>query len=136
MKYLFDTDILSNLMKKQPSPNLLEKLKELSPNLQCTSTITVGELYYGACRLHSPASIIERIEKEIFPSLYEILPFDKESAKEYGRIRAKLEGKGESLSEPDLRIAAICLVNNATLVTGNIKHFARIDGLKVEDWLL
>lgn len=135
MKYLFDTDILSNLMKKQPSPNLLTKIKWLSPNLQCTSTITIGELYYGAFRLPNPSSIIERIEKEIFPSLYEILPFDKESAKEYGRIRAHLEKQGESLSEPDLRIAAICLVNNTTLITGNIKHFKRIDGLKVEDWL-
>ena len=93
MKYLFDTDILSNLMKKQPSPNLLTKLKWLSPNLQYTSTITVGELYYGAFRLPNPSSIIERIEKEIFPFLYEILPFDKESAKEYGRIRAKLENQ-------------------------------------------
>lgn len=134
MKYLFDTDILSNLMKKNPSTNLLERLKDISPQFQYTSSITIGELYYGAFRI-SNFQIIERIEKEIIPSLQEILPFDEKSAKEYGQIRARLEEIGEPLSEPDIRISAICLVNDATLITGNIKHFKRIKGLKIEDWL-
>ena len=133
MKYLFDTDILSNLMKRNPSPALIERLKDLPFQLQYTSSITVGELYYGAFRTPHSQVIIKKIE-EVFPFLCGILPFDEKPAREYGRIRAELETKGESLAEPDIRIAAISLVNDATLVTGNIKHFKRIKGLRVENW--
>lgn len=134
MKYLFDTDILSNLMKRNPSPALVERLKDLPSQLQYTSSITVGEMYYGAFRIPHSQVIIKKIEEEVFPSLCGILPFDEKPAREYGRIRAELETRGESLAEPDIRIAAISLVNDATLVTGNIKHFKRIKGLSVENW--
>ncbi|MEW6609905.1 MAG: type II toxin-antitoxin system VapC family toxin [bacterium] len=135
MKYLFDTDILSNLMKRNPSSALIERLKDLPPQFQYTSSITVGEMYYGAFKSPYPQLIIKKIEEEVFPSLCGILSFDENTAREYGRIRTELETRGELLAEPDIRIAAISLVNDATLVTGNIKHFNRIKGLRVENWL-
>lgn len=53
----------------------------------------------------------------------------------YGKVRAKLEGKGSVVSEPDLRIAAIALTQDLILITGNEKHFSKIKELKLENWL-
>jgi len=46
-----------------------------------------------------------------------------------------LEREGCRLADPDLRIAATALTQRATLVTGNARHFARLPGLEVEDWI-
>ncbi len=43
--------------------------------------------------------------------------------------------RGTPVSEPDLRIASICIAAGATLATGNVRHFDRVPGLSVEDWL-
>jgi len=64
-----------------------------------------------------------------------ILPFDGAAAVEYAEIRSALEGAGRRLDDPDLRIAAICLTHDLTLVTGNVRHFERIPGLRLENWL-
>ena len=64
-----------------------------------------------------------------------VLPFDPRAAEAYGRLRAELEREGRRLGEPDLRIASIALSRGVTLVTGNVRHFARVPGLVVEDWL-
>ncbi|HDH06616.1 MAG TPA: type II toxin-antitoxin system VapC family toxin [Nitrospirae bacterium] len=64
------------------------------------------------------------------------MPFCEGSAKVYGRLRAELEKKGISLSEPDMRIASIIVYNDLTVVTGNIKHFSKVPGLKVENWIV
>lgn len=50
MIYLFDTDTLSNLLAKRPSPQLLKRLAKVPAKQQFTSAITVGELYYGVCK--------------------------------------------------------------------------------------
>ena len=50
-------------------------------------------------------------------------------------MRVHLERQGESLHEADLRIAAIALANNLALITGNTRHFRRIPGLRVYNWL-
>jgi tRNA(fMet)-specific endonuclease VapC len=135
MKYVFDTDILSNLMKPRPSSRLIEKLGKTAREFQFTSAITTGELYYGAWHSGDSRRFLEKIREVILPSVKGILPFDEDAAGEYGRIRAELESAGEVLPEPDLRIAAICIANSAVLVTGNIKHFQRIKRLKVENWI-
>ena len=70
----------------------------------------------------------------VFPNL-NILPFDTESGKICGKLKAQLEKKGISKREPDLRIAAIAIQYNMALVTGNIKRFKNISGLEVEDWI-
>ncbi|MEW6068359.1 MAG: type II toxin-antitoxin system VapC family toxin [Nitrospirota bacterium] len=52
----------------------------------------------------------------------------------YGKIKTELELQGQTLDDADLLIASIALLNNATLVTNNIEHFKRINGLKIENW--
>jgi tRNA(fMet)-specific endonuclease VapC len=64
-----------------------------------------------------------------------VLPFDARAAEAYGPLRADLERKGQRLDGPDLRIASIVLSRDLTLVTGNARHFERVPGLRVENWL-
>ncbi len=135
MSYLLDTDIVSNPLKKTPSPSLLRRLATVPAEDQFSSTITVGEMVYGALRSARAAEILERLDCEVWPNI-QIVTFDVEAAREYGRLRAHLEGIGTPISEPDLRIAAIAVARGMILVTGNERHFRRIDGLSVENWLV
>lgn len=64
-----------------------------------------------------------------------VLTFNSQSVFIYGKIRAELEGKGEIISHTDIQIASIALANDLTLITRNIKHFSRISGLRIEDWI-
>lgn len=64
-----------------------------------------------------------------------MLPFDEAAAETYGSLRARLEAEGTPLAEPDTRIASIALAHRLTLVTGNVRHFDRVPGLGVENWL-
>ena len=132
--YLFDTDSLSNILKKNPSTLLIEKLMTLPGELQFTTSINISEIYFGAYRSKNRKQILQAYEKKVFPNL-NILPFDTGSGKIYGKLKAQLEKKGLPKSEPDLRIAAIAIQHNMVLVTGNIKHFIDIPGLNVENWI-
>ena len=60
--------------------------------------------------------------------------FDEAAAGEYAVIRAQLEREGRVISERDTQIASIAMANRLTVVTHNVKEFARVDKLKVEDW--
>ena len=132
--YLFDTDTLSNLLAKRPAARLLKRLAEVPAAAQFTSSITVGEIYYGLCKSSRPDDYRERLDRLVWPHV-QIVPFDRHAAERYGQLRAELEREGKPLPDPDLMIAAIALTRKLTLVTGNIKHFARVKKLKVENWL-
>jgi predicted nucleic acid-binding protein len=126
---------LSNIVKKKPSPRLLKKLRHLPKVSQYTTAINIGEIYYGAGRSSLKKQILKAFEEKVFPNL-NVLPFDRESGKVFGMLKADLEKQGVGCSEPDLRIAAIALQNRMTLITGNIRHFEDIPGLKMENWIL
>ena len=133
--YLLDTDTLSNLVKRTPSTALVAKLASVPPEDQFTSSITLGELVYGAHRLRTHTSLfLDRLESALLPNL-PVLPFDSAAARRYGEVRAELERQGTPLGEADLRIGAIALSRGLTVVTGNVRHFQRIPDLPVENWL-
>jgi predicted nucleic acid-binding protein len=132
--YLFDTDTLSNIVKQKPSGQLLEKLHDLPKSLQYTSAINVGEIYYGANRSPRKEKILKAFEESVFPNV-NILPFDGESGRVFGIMKADLEKRGIGCSEPDLRIAAVTIQHNLILITGNTKHFQNIPGLGIENWI-
>lgn len=97
------------------------------------TSITVGELVHGAYRsIHSERNLA-RVEVLLAAVL--VLPFGDAAARHFGRLKAGLERSGQRLADLDLQIAAICLATHATLLTHNRRHFERIDGLLLEDWL-
>ena len=132
--FLFDTDILSNVLKRAPSTALVARLAILSPDQQFTTAITVGEMVYGAHRSPRRDHLLRQLEERLWPNV-RILTFDRASAEIYGRLRASLEAKGTPISEPDLRIGAVALAHDLTVVTCNTRHFQKVPGLRVENWL-
>ncbi len=133
--FLFDTDVVSHVLKRAPSPSLLGRLATVPPEQQFTTAITVGEMVYGAYRSPRREQLLRQLEERVWPNV-RILPFNRAAAETYGRLRAALERAGTPLSEPDLRIAAIALTHDLTVVTGNVRHFSRVPGLRVENWLV
>jgi len=133
--YLLDTDVLSNLLRRAPSPALVARLASVPPEQQFTSSITLGELVYGAHRLQErTAALLQRLDESLLPNL-PVLPFDAAAARRYGQVRADLERRGTPIGDADLRIASIALARGLTVVTGNVRHFQLVPGLAVENWL-
>ena len=132
--FLFDTDVLSNIIKRKPSDVLINKLQTVPKESQYTSSINIGEIYYGAYKSNRKDQILKAFEESVFPNI-NVLFFDEESGKLFGRLKAQLEKRGISCSEPDLRIASVALQHNLKLVTGNIKHFENVPGIRIENWI-
>lgn len=128
-----DTDVLSVFLRRGAPPPAQRRLAEITASGHFTTSITLGELLYGAVRRRS-ASLVRAIEEYVRGEV-SILPFDEPAAESYADIRVTLEAEGRRLDEADLRIAAICVARDLTLVTGNVRHFERVPGLRVENWL-
>ena len=133
--YLLDTDVLSNLLKPTPSIPLISKLASVPIEQQFTSSVTLAEMVYGAHRLGpGRGALLARLESSLLADL-PVLPFDVAAALRYGELRAALERRGTPISDADLRIASIALARGLCVVTGNVRHFERVPGLTVENWL-
>lgn len=111
----------------------MRRLATVPIDEQSTTAISVGEMAYGIAR-RGDRRLAERVAA-ILSAMRVIHPFDGDAAEVYGPLRARLESEGRRLEEPDLRIASIALARDLTLVTGNVKHFARVPELRVENWL-
>ena len=132
--YLFDTDSITNILKKKPSILLLKRIKSLDQSQQFVSTITISEIVYGAYKSERPYYHIGNLEKILIPSV-NIAVFDTKSSYICGMLRAELERKGQMIAYADLQTASIAMANDFTLITGNTRQFQRISGLKFENWL-
>ena len=132
--YLFDTNALSEVMKKRPNHALIQRLSNVPGHLQFTSCICVMELRYGARRRVDHQTFWRRIETELL-SLVAILPITEDTAILAGDIAAKLSLRGLGVSAEDLLIASTAIGASMTLVTANIRHFEKIPDLKFENWL-
>lgn len=131
MSYLFDTDALSALLRPRPAAAYLEWLATVPVEEQAVSAVSVGELYRGAFRVAHRQRWLERIERDLLPRL-RVLPYDLPIARRYGEIRAALEAAGNMPGEADLQIAATAVHHDLTLITGNLRHFQRIPGLRID----
>ncbi|KXG75827.1 tRNA(fMet)-specific endonuclease VapC [Fervidicola ferrireducens] len=132
MKYMLDTNICIYIIKKKPT-EVIERFKKLDIGDICISSITLAELWYGVEK--SQYKEKNRAALAAFIAPFEILPFSDKAATSYGEIRAFLEKRGESIGAYDLLIAAHALSENLTLVTNNVREFAKIPGLSVENWV-
>lgn len=130
MAYLFDTDSISEVLKRRPAPAYLRWLRTVSRDDQFTSAVVVGELYKGAFRSAHAALHLENIEKRVLPSL-SVLPYDVAVARVFGQVQAGLETAGDVMADADLQIAATALYHDLEIVTGNLRHFRKVPGLKI-----
>lgn len=132
--YLFDTDIITNIFKPSPSQALLARLAMIEQRHQYISTTTIAEIVYGAWKSGRPQYHLDNLKKILLPAI-NIVGFDAKAAYFCGQLRARLEKDGTPLALADLEIAAIAIANHLTLVSGNLRHFARIKELAVDNWL-
>lgn len=130
MAFLFDTDAISELLRPQPARTYLNWLVKIPREGQFTSAVVIGELYKGAYRSKACERHLSNMENRIIPAIT-VLPFDIGTAKIFGRVRAQLEEAGTILPDAELQIAATALGHDLELVTGNLRHFRRIPGLKL-----
>ncbi len=96
------------------------------------SIISLMELYYGAYKSQRITGNLAKLRT--LENSFEIIPLAKESADIFGSLKATLERSGSRLDDFDLTIAATALAHNLTLVTNNVKHFQRIEGLELANW--
>ena len=132
--YLFDTDTITNLLKRAPSQQLLKKLSGLAPERQHISTITVYEIVYGAHKSERKQHHLRNLQEVLLPSV-RLVGFDAAAAFVCGALRAELEATGLPLPLADLQVASIAIANELVLITGNVRHFARVKRLKVDNWM-
>jgi len=98
-----------------------------------TSWITAAELYYGAAK--STAARKNRALVTSFLATLPVLGLDEASVQIFGEAKALLERQAQRLADADLFIGAIAVVQQATVVTGNRRHYERIPGVTVENWI-
>lgn len=134
-QYLLDTNVLIEFLDGTPS--VIQHVLEVGASKCCMSVISLHELYYGAYLAKERSQ--QYYEKEIkkINKLLENFAVVDLSAKgeEYGLVKYVLKRKGRMIDEFDLLIAGHALYEGLTVVTDNIDHFGRIEGLKIENWL-
>jgi tRNA(fMet)-specific endonuclease VapC len=133
MKYLLDTNILSELMKKRPNQRIITRLASVPTQTLFTSCICVMELRFGSALREDFEGLWLRIHEEIL-SRVDILPFGAEEALTAGDALAYLQKAGRPIGIEDIFIASTALNNKCVLVTCNTRHFSNIKGLTVENW--
>lgn len=130
MKYLIDTDIASNFAKNSSTSLKLKMLENV--NDWAISSVTYHELWRGLMQTNS-----EKVEEIVtsFLSNVRVIDFDEGDARESGRIHAELIKAGKQIGDSDTLIAGQAIANHLILVTNNTKHFLRVNGLQVENWM-
>jgi len=131
MRYLLDTNIVSDLVRN-PQGKVAQRIFKVGEKQVCTSIIVAAELRYGAEKKQSPRL---SAQLEAVLGALEILPLDKPADIAYGSIRAQLERIGRPIGANDLLIAAQALSLGHSIVTDTQKEFARLKGLRLENWL-
>jgi len=131
MKWMLDTDTCIAIIKGKPA-SVLKKLRGKSVDQVGISSITLGELAFGASkssrRDEAHAALAE------FLLALEIASFDSDAAASYGQMRASLEKRGTPIGPLDTLIGAHAAALDIILVTHNTREFGRIDTLRLEDW--
>lgn len=134
-RYLVDTNVLSEPIRKSPDEAVVTKLREHGEEL-ATATVVWHEMNFGVWLLVPSRKriAIERYLTEVIAAAVPVLPYDVAAAEWHGKERARLSKAGFTPSFADGQIAAVAAVNDLTLVTDNLRDFERFDGLRVERW--
>jgi tRNA(fMet)-specific endonuclease VapC len=135
LTYLLDTNVLSEPAKPRPNPGVKRKLTETAGTI-ATASLVWHELLFGCYRL--PVSrrrnALERYLQDVIAPHVPVLACSDAAAAWHASERARLESDGEPPAFVDGQIAAIARVNALILVTSNVRHYERFEGLLVQDW--
>jgi len=131
MRFMLDTDICIYAIKQRP-PEVLAALRAQEVAGLGLSSVTVAELAFGVAKSGSARN--QRALEQFLEPL-EIADFDRSAALVYGRLRAALEAAGTPIGPLDTQIAAHALALGVILVSNNQREFARVPGLRLEDWV-
>jgi tRNA(fMet)-specific endonuclease VapC len=132
MGFLLDTNIMTDLIRN-PKGRVAKRVRAVGRQAVFTSVIVAAELRFGIAK--RPSLRLETRVNEALQAI-EVAPFETPADTAYAALRCDLERKGTPISANDMLIAAHALTLGATLVTANEREFARIDGLKSENWLV
>lgn len=129
--YMLDNNAVSAVMRGNPLMD--ERLLQLDPADWCISAVTHSEICYGLSLRPEATTLIRAADA--FLAVATTLAWDATAAAAHGRLRAQLRQAGTPIGDFDEMIAAHALSVGAVLVTGNERHFRRISGLAVENWI-
>lgn len=132
MKWMLDTDTCIAIIKGRPE-SVLKKLRGKSVGQVGISSITLGELAFGAAKSARREEAQGALSE--FLLALEVSSFDSEAAVSYGQVRASLEKQGTPIGPLDTLIGAHAAALDVILVTHNTREFTRIDSLRLEDWM-
>ena len=128
-KYLLDTCTCISMFRNEG--RVRDTLRRIGTKNCYISEITVAELYFGLAKAEDKKRKLDDIRE--VQRLFRVIPAYA-SFKEYGEIRYSLEHTGQRVDQFDLLIGATALHHGLTLVTSNLKHFERMQGIKIENW--
>ncbi|MFI5024225.1 MAG: type II toxin-antitoxin system VapC family toxin [Alphaproteobacteria bacterium] len=131
LQYMLDTNICIYVIKNYPA-KLRERFNRLAEQLSISS-ITLGELYYGAEKSARRLENLQAVEQ--FAARLEVLSFPPQAAAHYGQLRAELERLGRPIGAHDMLIGAHARAEGLIVVTNNAREFRRLPGLRVENWV-
>ena len=131
LRRLLDTNLCIRLLRDRPDTLRVRFNAEASG--LCISDVVLYELLFGAERSVRPAET--RAEVERFAARLTVLPFDSAAAAHAANIRATLQAQGSTIGAYDLLIAGHARSRGLIVVTGNLREFSRVEGLRAEDWL-
>lgn len=135
---LLDTNVLSELMRAKPAPQVLEWVDAQPVGDLVITSITVAEILYGIARM--PDGKRKQGLLDVASVMFDedfagnILPFDADAAVHYAEIAAETEAKGRVVDMADAQIAAIARLHDAVIATRNIRHFETLGVALVDPW--
>jgi toxin FitB len=134
VKFLLDTNAVSEWVKPRPDPGIVQWFDEVDEDHTFLSVLTLGELRRGVDRLANGRRR-DRLERWLTGDLLDrftdrVLPVDAPVADEWGRLLARAESAGTAIAGIDGLVAATAKVHNLQVVTRNVRHF-RLAGVVV-----
>jgi tRNA(fMet)-specific endonuclease VapC len=134
IKYLADTNTLGYFSRNNSAALQKRMLSALKKQELAISAITLAETRFGLALLQSDDK--RRNTVDLMLQEFPVLSWTQAAADRYGEIAAHLQKTGQAIGEMDTQIAAHALALGLPLITHNTRHFKRVPGLKIEDWMV